>query len=171
MIPEDTLYTGGELLGSFNGIRIQVTITGKTPKIGKFVIIQKDYSSRSTSSFKTFLSLRKVKVFGRTPEPKESLSKPTNTSEKLIVGALAGCAFLLILVAAVALYFYKWHNRASEETNQDDDVNPEYGLYVIHDDPVAEVVDTCEDYALPEDPCWEAATKVKDNNSTYSGDN
>ena len=38
-------------------------------------------------------------------------------------------------------------------------------------DPVAEVVDTCEEYFTREDTYWQEATRVTSNNSNYSFNN
>ena len=52
-----------------------------------------------------------------------------------------------------------------QETPEVRSVNPVYGTYEVHADPVAEVVDTNTYYSHKDD---KEATKVKDNNSYYS---
>lgn len=174
---DDKMHTGGLLLGSFLGFSSpEINITGKTPQSGKFVVIQK-YSN----GFDNFLYFCEVKVFGNHPQSPqgENTSEATEITEtketsdkvKLIIGAVAGSILFLILVSFCAVYVFKHHRASVDAGDQDDDDNPEYGLYTIHDDPVAEVVDTCEDYAMVEDPGMEDATRVGDRNSNYSSDN
>ena len=46
-----------------------------------------------------------------------------------------------------------------------------YGLYTVDADPVAEAVDTNEDYSsnyTEEDTYWQDTTRVTSNNSNYS---
>ena len=68
--------------------------------------------------------------------------------------------------------FYKQYKRENETPIDDrEDENPVYGLYTVHADPVAEAVDTNEDYYTEEDTYWQDATRVTSNNSNYSFSN
>ena len=57
----------------------------------------------------------------------------------LIVGPLFGVLALLVIVAAVVGTFKYRKRRESKPEEERSDVNPMYGTYEVHYDPVAEV--------------------------------
>ena len=83
----------------------------------------------------------------------------------LEVGLAVALLVLVILVVALTLLMrHKKENvlRIPAERNS------AYGLYEIHPDPIAEVVDTNEAYFEREDSMLEGASRVTDNNENYS---
>ena len=73
------------------------------------------------------------------PYPHFDFPGTTPTEVGLIVGPLFGVLALLLIVAAVIGTFVYRRRRESKTEEERSDVNPVYGTYEVHYDPVAEV--------------------------------